>query len=463
MAFNASEANPVLLSAQRITVPPAGRALFVDLNEDRRSDLLVLDPVQKTVVCYWQRPYGFTNSPDQTLTLPPRTAWIIPLDVEASPGLELVFSTATGVFYSRQHNGGFEAENRMLIKAEQVFTNVNIPLLTTLSTNSLVPNATNLIAVISAEQVVLYSRNPGGDWRAESPVPLDVKRTSWQVTSDSWMMGAGTARGLQVRHAIRSRSSPDRKLPDNEAVRKILDDMKSNSAGSPPHVAEPDVDGDGLRDLILCQFSWKMDFKTDLYIFVRRKDQQLPEQPTQILHCRGIMVSIDGAPVASPVKDLDGDGRCELVMLEPNFALTSPGGALKMLLSHGVDWLLTIRSFRRGTFPRNVDASVPVTTVLQVDGSDESPVRIQGDFNGDGRPELLFRRSDAQWNIISSTTDGKWFSGQPALAFAAGSSGYLEIKDLNNDGCADVIERESDGSVLIFLTPCRRTAGKGQP
>ena len=75
----------------------------------------------------------------------------------------------------------------------------------------------------------------------------------------------------------------------------------------------------------------------------------------------------------------------------------------------------------------------------------------------------MTRRSETQWNIFFSTTDGRWFAPQPALNFEAPAHGYLEINDLNGDGLADIIWHESDAPRLsIFMSPSRQAkAGSG--
>ena len=134
---------------------------------------------------------------------------------------------------------------------------------------------------------------------------------------------------------------------------------------------------------------------------------------------------------------------------------------MDMLLSHGVDWSLTIRSFHRGAFSRQPDASVPVTFLLSLEVSGAWPFCIQGDFNGDGRPDFLVRRSDTHWNIYFSTTDSRWFDAQPAMTFETPAQGYIEIKDLNGDGLADIVWHELDNpSLSIFMSPPRRAKGK---
>jgi len=473
LAVNACGAGPVELSRQTITLPAnTGAPLFVDIDGSGRSDLLVIDPVEKKLWHWRQRPDGFHNSPDQAIALPPQTAWVALCDVEAHPGLELLFSTASGLVYSRQNAGLFESELRPLIAARQPFTHFDFPILTSLTTNKTGTDV--MIPVISAGQTVLYHRNSAYEWSPGPSMTLDVKQTAWSgsrdprinrdrwINRDPWMMGPHPAHSLRVEQSFLAEADAKRDPePENQNVNKIIEDMKKNAAASPPFLGRLDVDGDGREDLVLWQVSGKLDVKTDLYLFLRGADQKLPERPTQILHCRGFPIPFGPTEKPSPLGHLNGDGVCQLVLLELKSAVITTGGLVDTLLSHGVDWSLTIRSFHDGVFSRSPDASVPVTTVLPAEALRDWPIFIQGDFNGDGRPDLVVRRSDTQWNVFFSTTDGRWFEPQPALTFDVPAHGYIEIKDLNGDGLSDIVWHEWDKPNLsIFMSPSRRATAK---
>jgi len=453
-----------MLSPCSITVPAStGSLRFVDVDGDGRSDLLGIDLAAKTLFNYHQRPGGFTSAPDQVIPLPPETAWVAPCDVDAHPGLELLMSTAAGLVYSRQDAGQFESERRPLIAASQVFTNFDFPILTLLTTNKAGTN--DLIPVISARQAVLYHRNSAYEWSPGPPLALDVTHTGWSVGRDwrdgTWTLGLNPAHYLHVYQPVRAKPEPKRDPePENDAIRKILNDMKKDDKAEAPQTARVDVDGDGREDLVLWQLG-NPALKTDIYIFLRGASQQLPERPTQVLHCRGFPIAFGPMHVWSPMHDLNGDGVCELVLLEFKTTVSSVSGALEMLLSHGLDWALTIRTFQHGAFSGSPDASVPVKGVLSSEVVDGWPYSIEGDFNGDGRPDLLVRRSDTQWNIYFSTADGRWFEPQPALAFEASPQGYMEIKDLNGDRLSDIIWHMPDEHRFsVFMSPSHPAQGK---
>jgi hypothetical protein len=464
-ALNVSRAEPVVLARQIITLPAsAGAPLFVDIEGSGRCNLLVIDTAEKKLLNYRQRPDGFTNSPDQFIPLPPQTAWVAPCDVDAHPGLELLMSTANGLFYCRQNAGRFESERHPLIEVRQEFTHCDLPTLTLLSTNKTGTN--DLIPVISAGQTVLYHRNSAYEWSPGPPLALDAKQTAWFVNRypwrDFWALGSNPAHRLDVEQSYRAQPELARNMePENEVIQKIIADMKKNAAASPPQLDRVDVDGDGREDLVLWQAGGKLDFKTDIYIFLRGADQKLPEQPSQVLHCRGFPIPIGSTNQRSPVHDLDGDGVCELVLLDLKTRIISESGLVETLVSHGLDWALTIRSFHHGTFSHSPDASVTVTGILPSEVLAGWPFLIQGDFNGDGRLDFLVRRSDTQWNIFCSTTDGHWFAPQPAMTFNVPTRGNIEIQDLNGDGLSDLIWHEwGQPNLSIFMSPPRPAKDK---
>lgn len=459
LTVNESLAGPIELSPQMITLPVnAGEPLMVDIDGDGRSDLLVIDPVANQLLNYHQRSNGFTNIPDRILSLPPQTAWVAPCDVDSHPGLELLMSTPTGLVYLRQNGGWFASERHVLIETNQTFTPGDFPILTLLATNK--AGTADFIPVISNGQTMLYHRSDAYHWNPGPVMALDAEGTGWAVNQrwpngDFWTLGPKAAQSWRISQSFDTKSDQKEDAnPESEAVRRLINSLKADSPSNPPMTDRLDVNGDGRTDLVVWQVSQKLEFKTDIYVFLRGADQQLPERPTQILHCRGLPIPIDSEYAGSPVRDINGDGVGELVLLELKTHFLSASGLMETALSHGLDWSLTIRSFHHGAFSRLPDASVPITAILPANVVLGWPFLIDGDFNGDGRPDLLVRRSDTQWEIHCSTTDGRWFAREPTMIFDAPAQGDMEIKDLNGGGLSDIIWHEPDQHrLLIFMPP----------
>lgn len=446
---------------QLITLPGKGMpARFIDMGQDNRADLLAVDSVAKHLLIYRQRASGFTNAPDQMIDLPPHTAWIASYPMEAGNGCGLLMSTATGVVYYRQNGGTFESEPRTLIKSDQIFTNDELPFLISLGTNAAIP-------MISATQARLYRRNEAAEWTSGPPVALEGKRGNWAGSRNAWTLGANSSHSLNIRQSIRAtpEETGDEK-PENEAIAKLMAEMKKAGPMNQPQTLHLDLNRDGRTDFIVWQaLGANIDYRTDVYIFLRGEDGKLPGRPTQALHCQGIPIPIRSTQEASPIGDLRGDGAYELVLIEPNVTFISKSTLVDMLLTRGVDLALTVRTFNHGAFSRSPDATIPISVVLSWYGMGQWPFFIDGDFNGDGKVDLVVQRSSDEWNIFFSTNDGHWFKPQPAMKFKMPSAGYferhyLEINDLNGDGRSDIVVRDMDDPRLcIFLTQPQPTKG----
>jgi hypothetical protein len=456
VAANAGAAGTDAFQTQMIVLPVNGApSRFFDLDNDRRSELLAVDPVGKRLLLYRQRAPGFTNAPDQVIGLPPQTAWISPCDVDAHPGVELLMSTVTGVVYHRQNSGVFESERRTLIKADQVFTNDDSPILVSLVTNTAIP-------VISATQAVLYQRNNAFEWSHGQPTALEVKPARWTAKINQWTTERNPSRSLRIRQSVWSKpNDADDDQPDKDAIGKVLEEMKKNGSRSYTGTNRVDLNGDGQTDLVLWQRIIGMEPKTDVYVLLRGGDGRLPARPTQVLHCSGLPIPIGSTQEHSPLGDLKSDGTYQLALLKLESTVTSVSSALEMALTRGREWALTIRRFNHGAFSRNPDTALVTTVGMSAELGDEWPLFICGDYNGDGRPDFAVRRATSQWNVFVSTDDERWFAPQPAMIFETPMQGYFEINDLNGDGRSDLVLRSNDDPrIFIFLS--QSTQSKGQ-
>lgn len=440
---------------QLVTVPGNSLAArFVDIDNDGRMDLLAVDDPGKKLLIYRQRAWGFTNAPDQAISVPEKTAWTALHDVDSHPGAELLFSTATGVCFYRQNGGVFETESQALVRVDQVFMNDDLFRLVSLATNAAIP-------VISATNVVFYERSGAFEWQPGRSAVLQSRKTSWSSERGDWTMGANSSRNLRVTQSLRANPiiGEEDEL-ENEAIQKLVAEMKKAGPGHRPGISREDVDGDGRKDFVVWQTVGDMDSKTDVYVFLRGPDDKLPERPTQSLHCHGFPIPVNSTHLVSPVADLKGDGTHQLVLLETKTSITSASGFVEMALSRGVEFALTIRSFNHGAFSRSPDATAPAKAILSMDALEAWPFFVFGDFNGDGRPDLVVQRTATQWNVILSTNDNRWFAPEPAITFETPMRGYMEVDDISGDGRADIVlAAKDDPRIYIRLSQTNRMKG----
>ena len=454
LAAGAAWAGPIAIPRQVVALPEnTTTPLFVDVEGNGRANLLALDPVEKKLLNYRQGGRGFGDAPDQSISLPPTTTWVSVGNVDRATGLELLFSTAAGIVYSRQAGGLFELERSILIDAKQPFEESDFPTLSLLKTNK---NGTDIaIPVVSNGGVLFYRRNIANQWVSDQSIGPDQLQSEWSLVRESWASGGNPGHSLSVRESHPAEADAKaNETPENDGIRAVLEEMKTNTSASPPRMDRLDVNGDGRPDVVLWQVAQRADIRTDLYVYLRGEDQKLPERPSQVLHASGFPIPLGSTTTWTPLADLSGTGEMDLVLVELKTGLTSTSGLIETALSHGLNFALTVRRFHNGAFSRSPETSAPLTMILPAELLHQWTIFIKGDFNGDGHDDLLVRRSETQWNVFFSTGDGRSFSPQPDLTFDTPNGGHIEILDLNGDGLSDVIWHEPDERHLsIFMAP----------
>lgn len=425
---------------------------FVELDKDGRKDLLTLDPVDHTIGVYRQAATGFPAAPQQAIELPKGSPWCALAEVELGAGRALVIATAGGLSYLRQKDGVFERELRPLVSGSQVFTNSELSVLAALKGAT---NAAHLtLPIIAADHAVLYRRDAGGAWQATETLPLELRPGGLRARPADWVTIAQPARTLNIWQP-RFAATNDWRVrdPDEETAKEILQRIEKTTGSW--HVADR-VDVDGRRDLVVWSCAGYIDTRTDVSLYLLGPDNRLPQQPSQVLRCRGFPLRAGPEDRGVPLVDLDGDGHCELVLARLKPSVLTSGGIADVVVSGAMDWVLAVRTFKNGAFSTRADASLTFTTMLPPEKGPENFIFLEGDFNGDGRRDLLVRRSPTLWQVYLSTTNGSWFQPKPGLTFDIAEDGEFFIADLNGDGCSDlVVQPWNQPRLLVFMSTGR--------
>ena len=142
------------------------------------------------------------------------------------------------------------------------------------------------------------------------------------------------------------------------------------------------------------------------------------------------------APLAA--HDFNGDARSDILWHNGN-------GSAAM-------WLMN------GTSPVTQNVIGTVDTAWQIAGT-SSLVQSTGDFNADGKADMLWRKSDgtvAMWLMNGTTPATQAVIGTIDTTWQIAGSG-----DFNGDGKADILWRNSDGTLAMWLmngsTPATQT------
>jgi hypothetical protein len=277
------------------------------------------------------------------------------------------------------------------------------------------------------------------------------------------MMGPAPAFDVQVYQTVRERSgdraraSDDEKKATQESIRKIT----QAAQWSRYEVRHQDVNGDGREDLVLWTVQGDFNPAATILLLLRGPDGKLPARPTQVLRFSGLPIQVDRKLGVSPFWDLDGDGRCELILAALKTRVTTWSGLVNMVVSGGLDWTLTVRSGRDGTYTGRPDFQMDLTSMTPHSESISSLIRLEGDFNGDGRKDLLVERGPEQFDVYFSSAGPGYFQAGPALSLAAPIEvNMLSTADLNGDGISDLFVRElRQPRITICLSRSDRQKG----
>jgi hypothetical protein len=195
--------------------------------------------------------------------------------------------------------------------------------------------------------------------------------------------------------------------------------------------------------------------KVLLSTYVADEHGRIPAGPQQVFRKN------DWTP-AVPVVDVDGDGFLDLAL---GYSLVdSREGVRKAITAKQLDFSLRFYFRRAGAgFPKEADCQRDMIirldqTALLLGGARrqyfERYVKLGGDFNGDGKADLLVRDHGDEISAYFFVSRQKGFSPKPDLRFHCPELiEEWEVTDLNSDGVSDVIVKlEEKSAFRVFIS-----------
>ncbi|MHC4478111.1 MAG: FG-GAP repeat domain-containing protein [Planctomycetota bacterium] len=430
-----------------------------DADGDGLTDLLALSQVEGILHIYNQKKSGFSADPTQTIEFPEGVAWFTLYDVSEHPGDEMLISTNEGLVYYRPNNGVFETRPEKLIGAKQAIPRNHSPIVK--EPDEWPEDFKNTIPLVFADHTVIYKIDEGYRLEAVRKVEHEFKKTMDKYNWNSWSIGSKRSDQIRIRTIAEEESKrrEEGSTDENEYIRKMLKKTKAKYR----LVERRDIDNDGNKDVILLHIRADIDVKTNIIIFKRRQSGELPEKPDQILRCRGIPIIGDhpGSGHSNPFYDINNDGFSDIVFMEFKNLLTSVGALFEMLTSEGMDWILTVRLYKSGKgFSDRADFKMDFKTMPPFSEHFADLINIEGDFNADGRKDLIIKRSTTQSDIYVSSLSNGFFEQQPRLRLETPLKGRIFVEDLNNDGISDIHMTDCEnGRIAVFLSEPMKEKG----
>jgi hypothetical protein len=223
-----------------------------------------------------------------------------------------------------------------------------------------------------------------------------------------------------------------------------------------------DINGDGKVDLI--KSTWLNEpslipahssGKVIVRIYMADKSGNYSAEPQQVFRKNDWLPPV-------PVLDIDGDGFADLALgFSP---LETREGIRKEITAKQLDLNLKFYFFRPGTgFPKEADSQRDLA--IRMDETElllswgrglyfESYVQFGGDFDGDGKTDLLVRDHKDSISVYSFISRDKGFSTNPSARLSC--PGIIQewlIEDLNNDGVSDLLVRvEQPNAIRVFVS-----------
>ena len=199
-----------------------------------------------------------------------------------------------------------------------------------------------------------------------------------------------------------------------------------------------DVDGDGLKDLIVKKikaegiFGWESQYQ--IYRGIDNKKGVLSFEANA-----SSIIETEGYQLINNYSDLTGDGKQEFVITSVDVGI---GTIIKALLTRSVSTDVSIYKMSGETFEEQPTISKSVSVSLDFsNGELFVPAVLSADINGDGMKDLLVQRGTDTLLVYLAERGSQLFSKRAVklkLDLPLSRDGFF-IEDLNSDGKDELI------------------------
>jgi hypothetical protein len=213
-----------------------------------------------------------------------------------------------------------------------------------------------------------------------------------------------------------------------------------------------DINHDGYIDVMKNTWTQEPWFVPGTYsgkvivrIFNGTQNGTIPEKPSQVFRKNDWTSSI-------PEVDIDGDEYLDLAFGYHRWK--GRQDVIKSLSAKKVEYYLRFFFSRRGKYNSKPDCQKSITLVMDErrPGMDfswgsnvfDKLVNLEGDFNGDGKKDILAREDGSKWSVYFFKSRKEGFNKKSDMRINIKDAVQVMVRDLNNDGLSDIIGFSDD-------------------
>lgn len=455
-----------------------------DLNGDGLKDILVihrkgLEPDEtRWISVFWQdREKGFSTAADQSWEADTAAVILDTGNVAFDGKMEICYLTPSELRYYPINGDKYLVESRKLFdtKGLTVFPSKRtLPLINFIKDWN--GDGADEIGIFRFEGLSVYFADSSGIFNSENRISIEL---------DTGMSaGYSGDEGRETSELLASFTFPETVLMDfdNDGLKDLFVTSKDKvtvyrqeSGGyfsvEPTHeimfdvltqkekidrdtfreTVIEDLNGDGFADAIVTKQTAKglSNFRGVINIYYGKKGYS--KEPDQMIISEGT------ASVTTIIRDVNGDGRLDLILPSIKISLTS---IIRWLITRSIPINFNIFLLNEDNrYSDRPDFTKEVKFKIDFSGeSDEQALSLNGDFNGDKRKDFVFGTEEDELSIYLGVSGDKerLFSNKPVAKVEVAAFGELDCIDLNEDGYSDMIisyrqNKDRKGTVKVLL------------